>query len=468
MKIQLTLLFIFILATGYAQQLTSPSGGEGGNATYSFSWSMGELVTTTGSGAFVATQGYQQPVYSLQSTLTQDIQLVDGWNNISFYLTPTEPSVESVFATIISNNNLIKVQDFVNNLAYSKKKIGSGWTASFDIDVNQGYYVKIDCESDITLQASGSLINLPYSISLNAGWNNFPYPCQTANSVETVFSELKSSGNLIKVQSQELLLAYSKKLIGLGWTQPFNLNPGQGYMVKLNEAAEITISNPAEKSSVIDPVYITGEFFQPIWTGYGYQPMNIYIVNIEEMGIEKGDEIAVFDGDLCVGSIIYDGMDYPGIVAACDDGIEDNLTGFIPGNKIIIKSYSENSKSIKIWTGEFLSETKDRFVPLETALFKYSKNIEVLSSEDKMVCYPNPFVDYTNVEISISTPNIYSLRVYDNTGRLVHTAFEAKQLKQYIYYHVIDKLPASTNQLYVVLKSDKSAIIRKILRKTSK
>ncbi|MDA3881444.1 MAG: T9SS type A sorting domain-containing protein [Prolixibacteraceae bacterium] len=56
-------LLLLIQTNTFAQQLISPTGGEGGNATYSLSWSIGELAVNTGSnGTLTGTQGYQQPV----------------------------------------------------------------------------------------------------------------------------------------------------------------------------------------------------------------------------------------------------------------------------------------------------------------------------------------------------------------------------------------------------------------------
>jgi hypothetical protein len=103
--------------------------------------------------------------------------------------------------------------------------------------------------------------------------------------------------------------------------------------------------------------------FKPVWTGNGYNQMNIYVYAVDS--IKYGDTIAVFDGNICVGAaqvtnIQISQMSPLIIIASADDPTTTTLTdGFIQGHKIsfgiksegkvyndneIIKQYSAGSE----------------------------------------------------------------------------------------------------------------------------
>jgi photosystem II stability/assembly factor-like uncharacterized protein len=102
-------------------------------------------------------------------------------------------------------------------------------------------------------------------------------------------------------------------------------------------------------------------YFTPIWTNNPYSPMNIYVTASTKDGIDlvAGDEIGVFDGDNCVGSVLLtesfppDG--YISIIASTDDPTTIEADGFIPGHTI----------TYKLWDGVMLEEIT-RVTPIYT------------------------------------------------------------------------------------------------------
>ncbi len=85
--------------------------------------------------------------------------------------------------------------------------------------------------------------------------------------------------------------------------------------------------------------------------GDGYEQMNINFVSatIGATQLEAGDEIAVFDGNLCVGVTLLtqdlDPLDfttYPNIKASSDDGSESN-NGFIPSHKMYFRFWDSST-----------------------------------------------------------------------------------------------------------------------------
>ena len=89
--------------------------------------------------------------------------------------------------------------------------------------------------------------------------------------------------------------------------------------------------------------------FQPVYIGNPYLAMNIYltVVNIDGVTAEVGDEIGIFDGDICVGAkVITSPIDlYLALVAATDDPTTSEKDGFTPGNPISYRLWDYSTQS---------------------------------------------------------------------------------------------------------------------------
>lgn len=100
-------------------------------------------------------------------------------------------------------------------------------------------------------------------------------------------------------------------------------------------------------------VYTSLNHFAPVWSGNPYLPMNIYITAATNDGIDlgAGDEIGVFDGEHCVGSIVLTEpippSGYISIIASTDDPTTPEVDGFVPGHTITYRLWdSNNSREI--------------------------------------------------------------------------------------------------------------------------
>ena len=80
--------------------------------------------------------------------------------------------------------------------------------------------------------------------------------------------------------------------------------------------------------------------FTPIWTGNGYDHMNLYITRatLDGVNLKPGDEVGVFDGDDCVGVSVLTaeltGLNYLLIIASGNDPVTGEKDGFASGNPI--------------------------------------------------------------------------------------------------------------------------------------
>lgn len=85
------------------------------------------------------------------------------------------------------------------------------------------------------------------------------------------------------------------------------------------------------------------QHFQPAYRGNPYLAMNIYVTaaTFDDADVQIGDEIGIFDGDLCVGFATVDRQftdtDPLAIVASTDDPTTTGLDGFTIGNSIAFR-----------------------------------------------------------------------------------------------------------------------------------
>ena len=96
--------------------------------------------------------------------------------------------------------------------------------------------------------------------------------------------------------------------------------------------------------------------FNPVWSGSAYEPMNIFVSEAELIGgegLQSGDEIAIFDGEYCVGTAILTEPISPSqpllIVTSANNPGTPEIDGFTPGNII----------SYKFWLSSIAEEISD-------------------------------------------------------------------------------------------------------------
>ncbi|HQE95991.1 MAG TPA: DUF5689 domain-containing protein, partial [Candidatus Marinimicrobia bacterium] len=86
--------------------------------------------------------------------------------------------------------------------------------------------------------------------------------------------------------------------------------------------------------------------FAPVYTGNPYLAMNIYVTDakIDGVTLGVGDEIGIFDGDICVGADVVTGTiaPYLPLVAATDDPTTTEKDGFTPGHTISYRLWDKD------------------------------------------------------------------------------------------------------------------------------
>ena len=274
--------------------------------------------------------------------VSQTINLSSGWNVLSFTVVPDNRSMMSVVQPLIDNGTLVKVQ---NEAGAALELLGATWYNFIgNVIVTEGYKVRVNANTSLNI--TGRPVESPLSIPLSLGWNIISYPFTNSQTALDVFDPLIDAGTLVKVQNEAGgALEY---LAGWGWIDNIKtIIPGEGYKVRTNANTALTLTDNMEANlkssfSLDQPTH-----FNPVYTGNGLDHMNIYYLRsvTEEDGLIAGDEVGVFDGDLCIGFGIleYSDQQYISVVASFDDPSTLTQDGFLEGHPISLKIWSQKS-----------------------------------------------------------------------------------------------------------------------------
>jgi hypothetical protein len=175
--------------------------------------------------------------------------------------------------------------------------------------------------------------------------------------------------------------------------------------------------------------------------------MNFFALSstIENINMVAGDEIAVYDGDICVGTTILNAEilegEYVTFVASADDGMEDYPNGYTPGNIISYKiwdsinniEYESNNIEVTYTQGENVFEVgASNIFHLNALTTNLTENIS-LDFELSSV-YPNPFNPLTTIKYQIPSAGPVNISVYNMNGQFVD---ELHQMNSEAGYHEI-------------------------------
>lgn len=124
--------------------------------------------------------------------------------------------------------------------------------------------------------------------------------------------------------------------------------------------------------------------FAPVWSGNGYMNMRIFVTGVEFLSGESltaGDEIAVFDGDYCVGAIrLTEPIPVGGhiqIIAATDNPVTPQRDGFINGHDMTFKFWlASTMEEVTAFSVQYISGNST-FVSNGTATVQFSNILPV-------------------------------------------------------------------------------------------
>ena len=369
------------------------------------------------------------------SYVEQTTGLLSGWNMISFYNEPDNMDIQAIMQALIDAGELYKVQD-EGGLALVYLP-GIGWYNGIgDMATTEGYYIKVLANTQ--LYTIGSFVSLPKDIPLITGWNMMSYPVMTSQDGLVVVQSLINTGYLFKVQNESgFAIVY---LPGIGWYNGIgDFLPGEGYYIKVNSDTTLTINQPvyyvmkgieqcSRTKKHIKPFRETTHF-NPVWDNNPYMAMNVFVssIEIEELTIESGDEIGIYDGEICVGSTVIENGEVISLIASTDDPITEEIDGFTVGNEMSFRFW-DSSENIEMGDIDVTVISGDEtFASLGTSVLC----LEIMTTgiSDNLIPtvtelgknYPNPFNPTTTINFSMKESGHITLEIYNIKGQIVRT-----------------------------------------------
>ncbi|MBU0518956.1 T9SS type A sorting domain-containing protein [bacterium] len=225
------------------------------------------------------------------------------------------------------------------------------------------------------------------------------------------------------------------------------LEPGKGYFLGFGHSGTYTFDGwdnwPQWQNDNVTPdpkgnqaTISSGSHFSfNKYTHWSY-PVYIDTVDLNECPMEAGDEIAVFDGDRCVGADCFDG-EFPMLVTCWEDdkATPTEVDGYIDGNEMTFIWYDQSENAEIEFVPPPMTASKeedDRVAPqyagFGMGLYAYRSFMDGTSDATYLPKtfslkqnYPNPFNSTTVIPLELPQRSRVVIDLYDVCGRLVWT-----------------------------------------------
>ncbi len=155
----------------------------------------------------------------------QQLSLREGWNLISFRVTPPSPSLVEIVSPLVENNRLRFVKD-ASGRFYAPDR---GFNNIPFWDVNSGYLLQLTENTEFVIE--GEEIEFDREIPLRAGWQAVAYFPDARMSVERAFADVVDSLVIVKDDNGRFYLPRNR------FSNMDRLMPGKGYLLKLSGEA---------------------------------------------------------------------------------------------------------------------------------------------------------------------------------------------------------------------------------------
>ncbi|MCF8370293.1 MAG: T9SS type A sorting domain-containing protein [Bacteroidales bacterium] len=404
---------VFLLFFNANGQSVSPNvvAGSGDfyeSANASISWTLGETVIKTLEGQnAILTQGFQQS-WANVSCNCQNLYLPLAWSLFSTYIDPTIPAIDSILAPIVSDVNIVK-----NGMGqvywpqYNINMIGN-------LTIGKGYQIKMFDNSSVDV-CGVAVVPETVEIPLPQAWSILGYLRQTPGDAVEMMSCIASELSIAKNGNGLVYWPiYSLNQIG-------NLNPGEGYQVKLNSPQTFIYppNSPMTKTTPIST--IEPKHFQKGQNTGSNMTVGIPLSAWETMPA-AGDELAVKTrSGRVIGSSVFTGKNMAIAVWGNDD-LSKDIDGMMD-----LEAFS-----ILLWSNSQEREFELKVInwQIGDALFSKDKisvvdkcNIVDFNIDDPGQIYsrpyPNPFTDVVCLEFYLPGANHVSIKIYNALGEII-------------------------------------------------
>ena len=343
--------------------------------------------------------------FNFYSEIEQTINLRSGYQIISFNAL-IQSSAEKIFSSITPCLDFVR-----NDKGNMFRKIGTQWIDNIEnISIGDGILVKMNCP--VTLTVKGKPIDPQTPIALSNGYRLLAYLPEQSFTALQAFNSILDQLDFARNSKGQML-----RKIGDNWIDNMNpMQPGEGILIKMHDsdtlvypASAQVMNNNIRKNRYLREIdgqatnishfpAIMGNPFHKVWT--------IYFKNVTINGrsIEVGDELAIYDNDEMVGSVIINQdvneSNWHNQVLTVWSTISHDNDGFRSGNTFKFKCWDKSralelSKYLIVWDdieayknntfpdsdGEYSVISLDFKVSLETIIILLKELVGIRSEQ---------------------------------------------------------------------------------------
>ena len=369
------------------------------------------------------------------ASISQTIALQSGWNMISFMAEPENMDMLIIVQPLIDQELFYKILDenggSVFHLPFPPPN--GQWSNTIgDMACTEGYYLKVFDNCELSTQGSPGI--MPMEIALVEGWNMISYPCIEPTDAMNVLQALIDAEVLYKVVDENggSIFHLPFPLPNGQWSNTIgNFESGEGYYIKVTDNIILTVDEPTKNSMFEGQLLkLPTKHFQPVYAYNPYMPMHI-VVNTNGL-LSEYDEIAVFDGDVCVGAeaCTENTGDFIIITCAADDPETESIDGYQADNNINIIAWDNlnqvifENASINYLSGD------EQFNQLGTGIYNLNCLTTGLSNGNKgrmsLRIFPNPVKENATIAFDLIVGGKLNIEIYDIFGTQIKHVSESE------------------------------------------
>jgi hypothetical protein len=216
----------------------------------------------------------------------------------------------------------------------------------------------------------------------------------------------------------------------MGWINGIgNFAAGEGYLVRVTQNGMLPIFANYEKSTQLVANNLQPSYFNVDFEGNGSGHMNIKIGNLLQSGLKVGDDLAAYDGKICVGAVKLSesNINMNAMSIAASASHKKGTNGFTEGNPIELRIWHMN-KSAEFQPQPELTEGNMEYQKHVSVFVRFIEQKTIGFNSITIDMYPNPANEKVMVRFSQLPETETQIILTDITGKqLIIEQVQSKQ-----------------------------------------